>query len=115
MRRVGNFITALIMELIMPILYINRKNQTCFLIKKETKTGKSSYVFSMKQEGVLVEKIPEGYEIYEHPNARVFLRKITPKLNATSEKLIIEQGLKKISDLKFYAVDIKGDTITVYF
>ncbi len=45
MRRVGNFIIALIRELIMPIQYINRKNQTCFLIKKETETGKSSYVF----------------------------------------------------------------------
>ncbi len=69
----------------------------------------------MKKEDLLVEKIPEGYEIYEHPNARVSLRKITPKLIANSEKLIIKQGLKIFSDLRFYAVDIKGDTITVYF
>ncbi|UCE06051.1 MAG: hypothetical protein JSW07_21090, partial [bacterium] len=98
----------------MPVHYINRKGQTYYLHHKETKTGRQNYFFSMSKEGKLVEEIPKGYEIYENPNSRVFLRKIKPKIIKDSEKSIVENGLKKFSDLKFYVVDIKGNTISIF-
>ncbi|MGO8748660.1 MAG: hypothetical protein ACLQNE_22040 [Thermoguttaceae bacterium] len=63
----------------MSVEHINRKRQTYFLHEEKTKTGKSTYFFSKDSKGDLLETIPEGYEIYEHPNAQVFLRKITPQ------------------------------------
>jgi hypothetical protein len=62
----------------MSIQYINRKEQIYYLHQGITKTGKPKYFFSMKAEGNVLEAIPDGYEIYENPNAQVFLRKIQP-------------------------------------
>jgi hypothetical protein len=58
----------------MAIEYVNRKQKTYYLHAGTTKTGKPKYFFSTKAEGVLVDDIPEGYEIYENPNAQVFLQ-----------------------------------------
>ena len=98
----------------MPIQYVNRKGQTYYLHQKATKTRRINYFFSMKKADNLVDEIPVGYEIYENPNARVFLRKITPQIIKDSEKSIVENGIKKYSDLKFYAVDVKSDTIRIF-
>jgi hypothetical protein len=43
--------------------------------------------FAMKSEGQLADRIPEGFEIYENPNAQVFLRRIPPKI-ITDEELM---------------------------
>ncbi|KKM87650.1 hypothetical protein LCGC14_1266760 [marine sediment metagenome] len=56
----------------MLVTYINRKEDIYYLHKGKTKTGKPKYFFSKKRNGDLVEKIPDGYEIYENPNAQVF-------------------------------------------
>ena len=65
----------------MTVQYTNRKSKTYYLHEGKTKTGKAKYHFSMKKEGKLIKKIPDGYEIYEHPtNAQVFLRKEQPIL-----------------------------------
>lgn len=60
----------------MAIKYINRREDTYYLHEGKTKTGKPKYFFSMKKDGVLVDPILAGYEIYENPNAQVFLRRI---------------------------------------
>lgn len=91
----------------MPIQYINRKEQMYYLHQGTTKTGKPKYFFSMKAEGNILEAIPEGYEIYENPNAQVFLRKIQPKVITDEEKIIVESGMKKFSRLQDYQIDIK--------
>jgi hypothetical protein len=67
-------------DTLMPIQHINRRRQTYYLHERKTKTGTPNYFFSMKSEGSLVEEIPEGYEIYENPNAQVFMRKIQPQI-----------------------------------
>ncbi len=65
----------------MPVTYTNKSKKTYYLHHGKTKTGKPRYHFSMKDKGNLMEKIPEGYEIYEHPsNAQVFLRKKQPQI-----------------------------------
>jgi len=46
-----------------PIQYKNRKNQTYYLLKSVTKTGKPKYFFSMNGTGALADKVPDGFEI----------------------------------------------------
>jgi hypothetical protein len=96
----------------MPIQCRNRKGKTYYLHQGKSKTGTLQYFFSMKAEGDLAEAIPEGYEIYENPNAQVFLRKIQPKLIKDSERAIVEKYLPKSSGS--FLCDIKGKTITVF-
>jgi hypothetical protein len=60
----------------MPVTHVNRKRDTYYLHAGKTKTGKPRYWFSKTTEGDLVKLIPEGYEVYENPDAQVFLRKI---------------------------------------
>ncbi|BAY66777.1 hypothetical protein NIES22_69210 (plasmid) [Calothrix brevissima NIES-22] len=98
----------------MPIKYVNIKEQIYYLHQGMTKTGKPKYFFSMKNEGHVVEAMPKGYEIYENPNAQVFLRKVQPKIISDEERSTVEEGIKKFSNLESYQIDIKKETITVY-
>ncbi len=98
----------------MPITYVNAKGRTYYLHQGTTKTGKPRYHFSPKSEGNLVENIPEGYEIYEHPNAQVFLRQIPPKLITESERQVVADGMKKHSGVSHYKIDVKGKAILIY-
>ena len=62
----------------MAVEYTNRIGKTYYLREGKTKTGKPRYFFSSNKDGKgeAVKEIPEGFEIYEHPeNAQVFLRK----------------------------------------
>ncbi|BAY81550.1 hypothetical protein NIES267_10270 [Calothrix parasitica NIES-267] len=58
----------------MAVEYLNRKGQKYYLHQGTTKTGKPKYFFSMKSEGNLVKKIPDSFEIYENPNAQVYIK-----------------------------------------
>ncbi|BAT56645.1 unknown protein (plasmid) [Nostoc sp. NIES-3756] len=98
----------------MPINYVNRKQQLYYLHQGTTKTGKPKYFFSMKSEGNILESLPDGYEIYENPNAQVFLRKIEPSMITGKEKLIVEEAIKKKSQVKDSILDIKKEIITIY-
>ena len=96
----------------MPAQHRNRKGQTYTLHQGKSKTGTPQYFFSMKTEGDLAEAIPEGYEIYENPNAQVFLRKIQPKLIRDSERAMVEKHLPESPGI--FLCDIKGKTITIF-
>lgn len=102
-------------EFLMPVTYKNRKNKTYYLHEGRTKTGKPRYHFSMNRDGELVDEIPEGYEIYEHPvNGQAFLRKKLPRLITDIERRIIEKELNKIEGSRRYLLDIKGKVITIF-
>jgi hypothetical protein len=96
----------------MPVQIRNRKGKTYYLHRGKTKTGALQYFFSMTAEGELAETVPEGYEIYENPNAQVFLRKMQPKRIWDSERAVVEKHLPE-SPGKFLC-DIKGKTITIF-
>jgi hypothetical protein len=96
----------------MPIQFKNRKGKTYYLHKGKTKTGAPQDFFSMKAEGDLAQAIPEGYEIYENPNAQVFLRKIQPKLIWDSERATVEKHLPGFPGS--FICDIKGKMITIF-
>lgn len=68
----------------------------------------------MKAEGDLVDAIPEGFEIYENPNAQVFLRKILPKLITDQELNIVKDGMERFSHVDRYMLDIKKETISIF-
>jgi len=98
----------------MAIDYTNRKGQQWYLHVSKTRKGHLKYFFSHKSEGSLATMIPEGYEIYEHPNAQVFLRRIQSRLITETEQALVEKGLEHYTDLRYYRIDIKKDTIFIY-
>ncbi len=98
----------------MTIEYVNRRGKTYYLHEGKTKTGKPKYFFSMKAEGTPVSAIPEGYEIYENPNAQVFLRKIPPQIITPEEMAMVREGVKQYAKLDHFIVDVKDKHIVVY-
>jgi len=99
----------------MLVTYKNRRGKTYYLHEGRTKTGKPKYHFSLKNNGELVDEIPDGYEIYEHPGTGgVFLRKKLPQLILNIEKDVIEKELKKKEGSRRYLFDIKGKVITIW-
>ena len=98
----------------MSVEYINRKGRKHYLHEGKTKTGKPKYFFSMKTDGTLVNAIPDGYEIYEHPSAQVFLRKIPTQIITPEEVAIVRDGIKKYANIDNAIVDVKNNQIVVY-
>ena len=101
----------------MTVQYTNRVGKTYYLREGQTKTGKPRYFFSSQQDGKgkAVEHIPEGYEVYEHPeNAQVFLRKKRLQLITDIEKQLVKRCAKKLARSKRYRVDCKDEYITIY-
>ena len=98
----------------MPITHTNAKGQTFSLYQGVTKTGKPKYYFAMQSEGTLAKAIPAGYEIYENPNAQVFLRRIPPKIITDEECRVVEEGMRRYATVKDYKIDVKGNAILIY-
>jgi len=99
---------------VVTITHTNAKGKLYYLHQGTTKTGKPKYYFSMESEGHLAESIPEGFEIYENPNAQVFLRRIPPKLITDEERRVVEEGMRTYADVKDYKIDVKGKAIVIY-
>jgi hypothetical protein len=97
-----------------PITHTNAKGQTFTLHQGTTKTGKPKYYFAMQGEGTLAEAIPAGYEIYENPNAQVFLRRIPPRIITDEERRIVEEGMRTYATVKDYKIDVKGNALLIY-
>jgi hypothetical protein len=97
------------------IEYTNRKRKTYYLHVGKTKKGNPRYHFAMKAPDEPVNEIPEGYEVYENPNAMVFLRKILPKEISDEEIGILEKELEAHSEPTNYKIDIKGEIITIFW
>ena len=54
------------------VRYRNRKGKDYYLHVGKAGTGKPRYFFSTRKDEPLAPVVPQGYEIYEHPNAQVF-------------------------------------------
>jgi hypothetical protein len=99
------------------IEYCNRTGKTYYLHEGKTKTGKPRYFFSSREngKGKTVDKVPEGYEIYEHPeNAQIFLRKKRSRLITDIEEQFVKKCLKTLKRSRRYLVDCKDEYITIY-
>jgi len=97
-----------------PITYTNAKGKTYYLHQGTTKTGKPKYYFATNPEGRLAASIPERFEIYENPNAQVFLRRIPPKIMTDEERQVVEEGMRRSADVKDYKIDVKGNVIALF-
>jgi hypothetical protein len=99
----------------MTLQYTNRAGQIYYLSEGKTKSGKPQYYFTLKEKDNPVDKIPKGYEIYEHPeNAQVFMRKIRPRLITELEERFVKNQVKALQRTRRYRVDCKDKYITVY-
>jgi hypothetical protein len=97
----------------MTLRYTNYKGETYYLHKGTGKKG-DSYFFSKKEVGAPVKSIPKGYETYEDPHGRVFLRKIVPRKITQKEVSVVENSIRQYTKLKDYKIDVKGKAITIY-
>ncbi len=97
----------------MPIQYTNRKGKTYFLHEGKTKKGNPRYIFSGSKK-FAVKEIPKGYQIYENPNAQVFLRRIQPKLIYEAEEILIKKALKDLVERKYCNITFEKSDITIY-
>jgi hypothetical protein len=95
--------------------YTNRKGKTYYLHVGKTKKGNPRFHFSMEPPAELVKATPEGYEIYENPNAQVFLRKILPKEILDHEMAVLEKELRAHAKPTKYRIDVKGTVITIFW
>lgn len=101
----------------MALEYTNSIGKTYRLLKTITKKGTPKYFFSAKPDskGEPQEKIPEGFEIYEHPaHAQAYLRKKRPKLITDEEREFVTARVEKLKRDQRYRVDCKDGDITIY-
>jgi hypothetical protein len=96
------------------ITYRNRHKDLYYLHEGKTKTGKPKYFFSRKRNGKLAASIPDGFEVYESPNALVLLRRSVPCLVTSEETAVVSDAVRQNPKAKGAIVDTKGDTITVH-
>jgi len=65
--------------------------------------------------GNAIDNLPEGYEIYEHPeNAQVFLRRNRPRLITDIEEQFVKKHVRNLKRSRRYRVDCKDEYITIY-
>ena len=79
----------------MNVVHVNRRGDTYYLHQWITKKGNPKYYFSRNDEGSLVASVPEGYGIYENPNAQVFLRRRSPFV-FTEEEIAKESSVQSL-------------------
>ncbi|NRA69102.1 MAG: hypothetical protein HRU19_31815 [Pseudobacteriovorax sp.] len=60
------------------------------------------------------QEVPSGYEIYETPYAQVFLTKIKSRRITDLEKFYLQKSVPRISKLRYFLLDTKKDSITLY-
>ena len=98
----------------MPVTHVNRRRDAYYLHAGTTRTGKPRYWFSRSAEGDPVDSIPEGYEVYENPDAQVFLRRVRPRVVTQFEVAVVEDGLKRYAPGQNCIVDVQEKHIVVY-
>src|SRR5437867_2612508 len=99
----------------MPMEYVNRRGDRYFLLQGKTKTGKAKYYVSRKPDGVPVEKMPEGYELYENPErGLVSVRKIRPTKLLPEERAKLGAWTRELAGIEFFFVDVQDDSLVVY-
>ena len=98
----------------MAVEYMNRRRDQYRLYARKTKKGNLSYYMAMESDGFLVGSMPDGYEIYEDPNARVYIRKIRPRVFTDEEISLVENAVRKYSALTDFRIELKDNSIIVF-
>ena len=66
----------------MSVSHTNRRGQTYYLHESTARGGRSTFFFSMKCEGTLADKVPEGFEIAHQRLTRIRWAPIKAALTA---------------------------------
>ena len=98
----------------MAVQYTNFRGDVYYLHVRQTKKGNPSYYFKKEDDNTDVANIPEGYEIYEHPNGRVFLKKKSTKSITNEEIDIIQKSMEEFSPIRDFKLDVKKNTIFIF-
>jgi len=98
----------------MAIQHTNRKGKTYYLHRHTTKGGRVGYHFSLDDEGQLVEEIPAGYEIYEHPRGQVFLRKKREPIITEEEVNLVRSEMEKRASVEHFLIDVRDRAIVIH-
>jgi hypothetical protein len=98
----------------MAVTHTNRRGKTFYLHQGKTPKGNPKYHFAQSAEGDLVETIPDGYEVYENPNGRVYLRRIPPQIITDEEVAAVDAGIPRYSRLERYIIDVRKNAILIY-
>lgn len=96
-----------------PVTHASRRGDLYYPHSGVSKTGKPTCHFSGKAAGSLVHEVPEGFEIYENPGGRVYLRRITKQVITDSERRIAE-SVVKAAGATDSIVEVNKDAITVF-
>lgn len=98
-----------------PVLYhVNRRGQIYFLHRVGSKDGIPQFTFSMDLSGDLVNQLPHGHEVYEAPNAMVFVRPVVTSLITREEQTTIKRLLEAHFRQDSYKADLKKRSIVVH-
>jgi hypothetical protein len=98
-----------------PVLYhVNRRGQIYFLHRVGTKEGIPQFTFSMDLSGDLVNELPPDHEVYEAPNAMVFVRPVVRSLITREEQTTIERLLQAHFRQESYKAELKKRSIVVH-
>lgn len=98
----------------MTVQYTNFRGDVYYLHVRQTKKGNPSYYFKKEDQNTEVTSIPEGYEIYEHPNGRVFLTKKSTKSITNEEINLLQQCMEENSPIRDFKLDVKKNTVFIY-
>jgi hypothetical protein len=99
----------------MPVSYVNFRGDTYYLHCKKNKKGKTTYHFSKEPGGdPAIEEIPNGFELYEEPNGKVYLRKKVKQYIHAEEIQTIKNGIRKYSVIEEFKLDMKKHVISIY-
>ncbi|GAE93410.1 hypothetical protein JCM21714_2490 [Gracilibacillus boraciitolerans JCM 21714] len=98
----------------MTVQYTNFRGDDYFLHVRQTKKGNPSYYFKKDDPDTTIDEIPEGYEIYEHPNGRVFLTRKSKQKIMDEELDIIKHSMENFSPIRDYKLDVRQKSIYLY-
>lgn len=95
--------------------YVNRCGDRYYVLQGKTKTGKPTYYASRKPNGVLLDRVPDGFEIYEHPErGLVTVRRIQASRVLPIERERLTRWTAELAGIEFFRVDVQKDSLVIY-
>ena len=99
----------------MPIEFKNIRQQAYYIKSKKTKKGNTTYFMTRKKDEKCLDKIPQGYEVFErYDTGMMYIRKMKKSNFQIHEIKIIENELEANQSIIGYKLDINGDQIKIY-
>lgn len=98
----------------MAIVHRSRTGKTYYLHTGPKRGGGIQHFVSTKPHGTLAESVPDGFEIYETVNGRVYLRRARPKLIREEELAGLRRRLETIRTRHRYQLEACGETIIIH-